>query len=283
MYNSKILAGSSVIISTIYALSFASTPVKAQGIRCGHPIPLLEHFYVGAFGGIGHSSNIHNTQDGIAFFGPEAGGPLDVHASGHSGADAGILGLQVGYRWCGWSTCIANGTWNFAPAVEVEGFYLHSTLSGHLNNPTARLPEHTFVNSYPMRNGVYLVNGVVSAQNFCVHNVYPYLGIGVGGASISIDSADSDQVNFFEPGVNHFNSGTHHSTCAFAAQGKIGLNFAISDHCSLFAEYRLLYIASTNHHFGSTVYPNHVPTTRWNVNFDRLFYNIGVFGLKFDF
>lgn len=230
--------------------------------------------YVGIFGGWGHSGNNSVTQTGTAFFPPEQGGPLDIHATGDVGGSSGIAGLQVGYLWPCWK-CIT-------PGVELEGYYLRTTQTGELDNPGTRLPEHTFDVSFPMNTGVFLVNGILTTTSPCT-NVSPYIGVGVGAAVVSISGADSFQRRPFEPGVNHFNGSPHANGWMFAAQGKAGLRFNFVENLQLITEYRLLYVASKSYTFGSTQYPNHVPTTKFNVNFNRMFHNLAVVGLQYSF
>ena len=73
------------------------------------------------------------------------------------------------------------------------------------------------------------------------------------------------------------------SSWAFAAQGKAGVRFNLTERCWLFTEYRFLYVGSTNFVFGPTVYPTHVPTTPWTVHFGGMCQNLGVGGIGFSF
>jgi len=233
--------------------------------------------YIGLLGGIGYSGNNAASQKGTAFFSSSRGGPLYVNANGDVSGNSGILGLHVGYAWSGWQ----HSAWTFIPAAELEGYYLHNTQSGHLINPTARLPEHNFFDSFPMSTGVYLVNAVFTFKNPANERIDPYVGIGIGGAHVSISGANSAQTSPAEPGVNHFNSDTGASSWLFAAQAKAGLHIGLSTHWSLFGEYRLLYLPSSSYTFGSTQYPTHVPTSRWSAGITDMFYNMGVAGLEY--
>ena len=84
-----------------------------------------------------------------------------------------------------------------------------------------------------------------------------------------------------EADVNHFNGNPNDTTAAFAAQTKVGLNYAFNEHVSLFAEYRWLYISAADFTFGSTSYPSHVATTSWSGNLGAQNYNLGVGGIRF--
>jgi opacity protein-like surface antigen len=236
--------------------------------------------YVGVFGGGGCSSINDVSQVGTALFPDSRGGPLAVNATGSSGNHgAGLVGLQIGHEWSAGS---AGGGWALLPAVEFEGYYLGGTQGADLINPTTRLPEHRFEDSFPMDNAVFLTNVVVSLQT-PYQGLTPYVGGGIGTACVSINGADSAQVSPPEPGINHFNSGPDSSCWGFAAQGKVGLRIALTQHAYLFTEYRYLYVSSTTYTFGSTQYPTHVPTTPWTVHFGDMSNHLGVGGIGFSF
>ncbi|MHB1946979.1 MAG: outer membrane protein [Gammaproteobacteria bacterium] len=239
-------------------------------------------FYLGVFGGGGALGNEHVTQTGIAFFPASRGGPLNVHASGDPSSNTvGIGGMHVGYEWHMCPPGRDVGIWNIVPAVELEGYYLGVTQNGHLINPTTRLPEHNFKDNFPMNNGVILANGVFTLKTPYSNVITPYVGGGVGTAILSISGANSLQTAPAEPGINHFNSNTNASDWTFAAQAKVGLHFDLTCYCRLFAEYRYLYLSPTSYTFGATKYPTHVPTTKWNVNFASMNYNMGAAGIEF--
>jgi opacity protein-like surface antigen len=246
------------------------------------PLCFPHGFYVGAFGGGGRSYNINASQQGTAFFPAAAGGPLAVNATNVVDGGVGIGGLNVGYEWQKMSIYAGNMGWNFIPAVELEGYYLGTTLHGFLSNPTPRIPEHDFHDTFPINSGVLLANAVIT---FAVPEtpgiVYPYLGVGVGTSYISIHGANSAQIAPPEPGINHFNSGPNATNWTFATQGKAGLRFNLTCNLRLLAEYRFLYLSGTNYTFGATVYPTHVPTTKWKVHFGSTVYNMGALGLEY--
>ena len=110
-----------------------------------------------------------------------------------------------------------------------------------------------------------------------------YVGGGVGSAFMSVHGASSLQVAPVENGVDHFNSGTNSSCWSFATQAKAGARFALTNHVSLFAEYRFLYLGSTEYTFGSTQYPTHAPTTPWNVHLGGIAEHLAVGGIQFNF
>lgn len=217
---------------------------------------------------------------GVAFFPDASGGPLAVEAIGHTKKNGtGFGGVQIGYEW---SKCLDDcSCWTLAPAAELEGYWLNRHIEGHLFNTTDtdRLPEHDFFDTFHMRSGVYLANFVLALNN--TWNLSPYVGLGAGATRLSLHHANSLQLAPPEPGINHFNSMSHDSSWAFAAQVKAGLRYNIC-RFHIFGEYRFLFVDSSNFMFGSTVYSTHVHTTPWNVKFEDMEYNAFAFGVQFD-
>ena len=254
--------------TTVPAADFSASAVARSGAAPARGA------YVGVFGGGG--VNITDfTQLGTAFFLEAQGGPLAVNATGPSKTvGVGFVGLQAGYEW-------AVGP-NLLPAFEIEGLYLAGTQRATLTNPTDRLDEHTFDNSFPMRNAVLLANAVFSFRT-AYQSVTPYVGIGAGAARVAVHGASSAQVAPPEPGVNHFNSGTDSAAWTFAAQAKAGVRFALGNSAYVFGEYRYLYVGPTDQIFGSTVYPGHAATTQWTVRFGDMSNHLGAAGIGFRF
>ncbi len=243
-------------------------------------------FYIGGFGGALYSDSTRMVQLGTAFFTEAAGGPMAIDASGNSGRNsAGFGGVQIGYEWkekpfsLG---CMGCSDWNISPAAEFEAYWYKHSKHGDLINPTTRLPEHDFVDTFPMNVGVYLLNGVFALNSCHLGQFSPYVGGGVGVANIFIRHADSLQVSPPEVGVNHFNSDRSDSSWAFAAQAKAGLRYNICDRVHLFGEYRFLYVDTSRYIFGGTITPTHAPTSPWNVEIKNICYNGFAFGLQFD-
>ncbi|QFY41990.1 hypothetical protein F6R98_04545 [Candidatus Methylospira mobilis] len=240
--------------------------------------------YLGIFGGGGNSNNNNFTQSGTALYGDAKGGPLVVNAQGAANSNStGIGGLHIGYEWAGWMMGQEGARWGLLPSAEFEGYYLGTTQSGQLLNPTPRVPEHTFSDNFPVNAGVLLTNALFSLRTPYLDTIFPYVGAGVGAAIVSISGANSAQTNPAEPGINHFNSNPNASNWGFATQAKAGVRAEIVDHLSLFVEYRFLYISPTNYTFGTTVYPTHIATTPWNVNFGGMYYNMGAAGIEYSF
>jgi opacity protein-like surface antigen len=179
------------------------------------------------------------------------------------------------------SSNLINSSWGLAPAIELEGFYLgKSSFTGHdINNNTTRLPEHDFLVNYPMTSGVFLANAILNLTPSQTR-YHPYIAAGIGGAVLSIAHATATQTSPAEPGINHYNSNPNDTAATFAAQGKAGLSFDLTQHISLFAEYRGVYLANTSYSFGSTAYVGHPATSNWRVELGSQYYNTGVLGLR---
>lgn len=277
--------------SRILRATLSSLPIlallcsSARGQECEGTA--ARGFYVGVFGGGGGSGNVNATQTGYALYptgGPPDGlGPLYVFAPGTASSNgAGLVGGQIGKEWSGWRLGAGGNGWGLLPAAEFEAYYLRDTLQGHLVNPTARLPEHEFVDTFPINSGVFLANAVFSLRT-PLPRVHPYAGVGVGTAYMSVHGADSTQILFPESGVNHFNSGPDASRWTFAMQAKTGLRFDVTQRIWLFSEFRFLNTQFTDYTFGSTVYPAHIATTDWNVHIGSINRYLAVGGIGFSF
>jgi opacity protein-like surface antigen len=256
--------------------SFVAAPAVADDRRLPTQATPARGVYIGVFGGGGSGTSTHVSQLGTAFFIEAEGGPLAVNATGRTDSGGvGFIGGQIGYE-------LSYGSF-VQPAFELEGFYLRTgTRRGTLDSPTDRLEQHTFDNTFSIRNSVYLASMVLSFPT--VHpGVTPYIGGGIGGARVSVSDANSLQTAPPELGVNHFNSGTDSSVWTFAAQAKAGVRVALGRNVYLFGEYRYLYVGSADQIFGNTVYPFHAPTTAWTVRFDDTSYHLGTAGIGINF
>ncbi len=233
--------------------------------------------YVGVFGGGGIRSSASVSQLGTAFFTEAEGGPLAVDARGRTNSgDVGFGGAHIGYEW-------AYGKY-LQPALELEGFYLAgSQQRATLANPTVRLDEHAFSDTFPSRTTVLLANMVVG-----FHTPYqgftPYIGGGIGAANVSIKGATSTQTDPAEPGINHFNANPDSQAWTFAAQVKAGARMPLGNSGAyLFGEYRYLYVGAVNQVFGSTVYPGHAATSPWTASFGGTSNHLAAAGVGFSF
>ncbi len=125
-----------------------------------------------------------------------------------------------------------------------------------------------------------MANGILEFNN---DYISPYIGVGVGVGFVSIHSANSSQVAPPEAGINHFNTDRSEFTSLFTTQAKAGLRYRFFKHYRLSAEYRFIYLTSSNVSFGSTSYPSHVPTSPWMLKLGGLAYNAVTLGFDFLF
>ena len=81
---------------------------------------------------------------------------MAVNATGRTDSGGvGLIGGHIGYE-------LSYGSF-VQPAFEIEGFYLRTgNRGGTLDSPTDRLDEHTFDNTFSIRNSVYLASMVLS-------------------------------------------------------------------------------------------------------------------------
>lgn len=270
------------IIFGVCSLSLVA-PVIAGSYKGEVPPSALSGIYLGGFGGRGSLNDFQVTQSGVAMFSPTLNAegigsltePLAIDATGNVDTNSvGFGGLHLGYEWL-------VPSWVVTPAIELEGIYFKKTFDTELDNSSIVLTEHDFDDSFPTKTAVVLVNVVFQLNCFHMSLLHPYIGIGLGAAKLSINGADSSQVNPPEPNTNHFNSDEDSSDWTFAAQAKAGLRLTLNEHLRLFAEYRFLYLGNTEFTFGSTTYPTHVPTTSWKVDFDNMYSNAGVLGIEY--
>lgn len=258
------------IVLVIVASFLAAPAVADEGGAAG-----ARGAYVSLFGGGGVHSSGDVTQLGTVFYVEAQGGPMAVNATGKTdSSNVAFIGVQLGHEW-------ARG--NLLAALELEGLYLPGrSQHARLENPTDRLAEQTFDDSFKMNNAVILANLVLSFPTSNAR-VTPYIGGGIGLARVDVTSAESTQVNPAEPGINHFNSGSSSTAWTFAAQAKAGIRYALDDNLYLFGEYRYLLIDATDQTLGSTVYPAHAPTTPWTVRFDGVSYHLATAGIGMSF
>ncbi|MDF1677325.1 MAG: outer membrane beta-barrel protein [Legionellaceae bacterium] len=276
-----------IVITYLYTIiaSLSITPFQTLSAgTMGELPPQADYIYFSVFGGGGGATSAPIKQKGTSFF-ALAARPVDVNARGTSNANsAWILGGQVGYQWLPRPIKHVDTKWSISPATELEGYYIgHSTFKVEdKDNNLLHIPEHKFQNTFPLDIGVFLINAVLHMDNVNWEKVHPYIGAGIGSAVTAISNATSFQTDPPEPNINHFNSDPNASSVTFAAQPKVGMTYILSDTIKIFAEYRLLILASGNYFFGSTVRERHNATTEWTVSIGSHFYNLGTVGIRYD-
>jgi len=298
----KILAASLITIGLI---------ANAQAEDGGRGI------YFGAFGGAGRTDSQDVQQTGVAHKRGDYGIPglqdfdLLVDVKGKAKRDtAGLVGAHVGYEW-------AATSFRVKPALELEAFYLGADHNADLANSNTEVVantsatggdlddihsaveahygagEHRFRNHMNLDMGVFMANGVFSYETGSI--LKPYVGAGMGVALLRMSGASSIQTspastdasceitNTTGGCVNHFNSNNKSNDFAFAAQVKLGLRAEMDKHWSSFAEYRYLWVDSTEYTFGSTVYADHSPTNNWNYKSDSMGIHNALVGVEYAF
>ncbi len=238
-------------------------------------------FYIGAFGGGGGFSVSNFTQSTTKYSSASQGGTVHVSAyGGGKTAGVGMVGVQIGYLWPEWE--------NHSPkphffsrlrfATEFEGYYLGTKISRYLNTGYA-----TFISTYPINGGTLLGSFVCNFAKNEDLGLGFFLGAAAGTSVLTSYSATSYQIDPAEPGINHFNTKPTATAWTFAAQGKLGLTYDLTDQFKLTGEYRFLYLTPAKLTFGSTDYPNHAPTSSWTVKLGNMFVNTGDIGLTYTF
>lgn len=268
------------LLSSMLILSFSTQVFASQPATTS--VTDSRKVYVGLFGGGSSANNFSMNQYGTAFYTEANGGPVAVNGVGRiNGSSASFFGVQLGYQ--SQAMLFGHGTEvTFTPAGELEMISMSkNTFNGTFTNNTDRLDAHAFALSYPMNRNIFLVNALVNFSHpRCP--IHPYIGFGIGDAVIRINGANAAQINPLEAGVNHYNANPSDSTSTFAGQIKAGFTYDICQYVSAFAEYRWLYLASTQFTFGSTVYPTHVVTSSWQVKMDAQTDNMLDIGLRFN-
>lgn len=244
--------------------------------------------YVSVFGGAGTSNNVSVRQFGTNYYIEAVGGSMAINAFGSAqSGTVPIVGGNAGYQWSQIAFTSSSILSGISPATELEGYYIgKATLTGHaVDNGIIRpdLSEHNFLVTYPITTSVFLINAIANLDLAGHPNWHPYVGAGFGAGMFSITNAVSTQLdpNLADIGVNHYNSNPNSSASTFAGQVKAGLSIDISDHFSVFGEYRWLSLASSNYIFGSTVYVDHAATSSWLVNLGTQIYNYGSAGIRY--
>ncbi len=182
---------------------------------------------------------------------------------------AAVGGLQVGYNFRSYALDSGKSYW-IQPAAQFEAFYLgQATESGSLTGGVAGTPG---ISSYQfgsnLNMGVFLVDGV--AKFVTPIGLVPYIGGGIGGAYQS-----SSGTSFVGPAGNLLSTGSY-AQGAFAGQGLVGLQYNLSEHWSIFAEYKILYIKETQFSYLMT------SGNSMLIKYPE-YYNIAIAGLRFNF
>ncbi|MDF1758040.1 MAG: hypothetical protein P1U74_07055 [Legionellaceae bacterium] len=261
-------------IHSSYAGTMGDEPIKPHG-----------NAYIGGFGGAGTLSSINTSQEGTSLLSEASGGPLEVEAKGtFKSQSAWLAGGHVGYRFSEQHLNYFPKSLSVSPATELEAYYVGGVklTSQNLVNQTPRLAEHKFTVTLPQSTTLFLINAVLNFNHMNYSKYRPYLGLGFGGAIVSISNANSVQTVPAED-YNHFSANTNDTASVVAFQPKVGVHIDLNKTTNVFLEYRFVYVSSTSYTFGSTTFSGeHSATTNWRVPVSSQRYNFFTAGIQYD-
>jgi opacity protein-like surface antigen len=175
-------------------------------------------FYIAAFGGANFDTWYGNDRQTLSTpGGSTTSSNSDIHSQW-----GGAGGVKIGYNF----QSTQAGFLLLQPAVEVEGLYVGMDASSSANVFAPGSTERFSTNSAD-----FFVNGILRFKNSSI--VTPYLGIGVGEQYLTTHGE-------ITPAAGGATTGLDTSDFDFAAQGLFGIDVAITDHISLFTEYKFI-------------------------------------------
>ena len=181
-------------------------------------------FYIAAFGGANFDTWYGNDRQTLS--GP--GGGTVTSSSNINSQWGGAGGVKIGYNF----QSTQAGFLLLQPAVELEGLYVGMDASSSSNVFTPGSTERFSTNSADM-----FLNGILRFKNSSI--VTPYIGLGVGGQYLTTHGQ-------ITPAAGGPTTGLDTSDFDFAAQGLFGIDVAITDHISLFTEYKFIEAIGTD-------------------------------------
>jgi opacity protein-like surface antigen len=186
--------------------------------------------------------------------------PQNIHTDPRA-----VGGIRGGYAFNSWAAC--DGL-RLQPAVELEGMYIGSQSS--YDTSAFGVAVH---NSTSYNNAVGMLNGIL---RFKIENspVVPYIGLGAGAEYIT------SHTDFTTPVGVHVTGATG-SDVDFAAQALAGIDFKITDHWSLFGEYKFIDALGTDLHSPSLGTP--AVSVDYRFKPDQFAQMVGVAGVKYSF
>jgi opacity protein-like surface antigen len=181
-------------------------------------------FYIAAFGGANFDTWYGNDRQTLS----TPGGSTVSSTSNINSQWGGAGGVKIGYNF----QSTQAGFLLLQPAVELEGLYVGMDASSSANVFGTGNTERFSTNS-----GDVFINGILRFKNSSI--VTPYIGLGIGGQYLTthgeITPAGGGQV-----------TGLDTSDFDFAAQGLFGIDVAITEHISLFTEYKFIEAIGTD-------------------------------------
>ncbi len=178
-------------------------------------------FYVAAYGGANFSTDYGNRHTSFGLGGPVT--PDNIHSQ-----VGGVGGIKAGYNFESFAVC---DHLRLQPAVEIEGMYI-----GMGSKATELLGGAPVHDTTSWNNAAGFVNGILrfklTDSGSFFSRLTPYVGVGAGVEYLT--SHTDLQIG----GVNAGNVGD--ADLDFAAQGLVGLDYALNTHWTLFTEYKFI-------------------------------------------
>jgi opacity protein-like surface antigen len=181
-------------------------------------------FYVAAFGGVNFDTWYGNNRQTIS----TPGGSTISTQSNIDSQWSGAGGVKIGYNF---ETTHA-GFLLLQPAVELEGLYVGMDASTATNVFATGASERFSTNSADA-----FLNGILRFKNSSI--VTPYIGLGIGGQYLTQHAEITTAGGGSATGLDT-------SDFDFAAQGLFGIDVAITEHISLFTEYKFIEALGTD-------------------------------------
>jgi opacity protein-like surface antigen len=180
-------------------------------------------FYIAAFGGVNFDTWYGNDRQTLTTL----GGSTVSSESNINSQWGGAGGVKIGYNF----ESTQAGFLLLQPAVELEGLYVGMDASSSANVFAPGNNERFSTNS-----GDVFINGILRFKTGSI--VTPYIGLGVGGQYLTTHGQIA--------GPGGTVTGLDTSDFDFAAQGLLGIDVAITDHISLFTEYKFIEAVGTD-------------------------------------
>ena len=244
------------LITALAMPAFAGTDLK-DSKELAPPVPTSDSgVYVAVFGGANLAQNYGNSRGSVS------SGPLSEtfnlnNSSDHVGA---VGGLKVGYNF---DSFAIGGDFRLQPAVEGEAFYLGTKTS----NSTSFEGENL---SYKgtMDDAAFMVNGLVRLKTGTLFT--PYVGAGIGFEYLNMSKVT------LSSGPESFPLSDSNDVC-FAMQAIAGFDIALTQHWTLFTEYKYITAFNPNFDGGSVTGEN------FTYNADYIGQHLVTAGVKYNF
>ena len=178
-------------------------------------------FYVAGYGGAQFDTQYGDNRQTLSAAGTNRATNADIHS--HWG---GAGGIKAGYNFESFPI-LSTFNLRLQPAVEAEALYIGD--SSHATNVFVPGRNEQFTSN----SGDFFLNGILRFKNSSP--VTPYLGVGAGLQYITTHGT----LNGGPPGLPPA-TGLDTSDLDFAAQGLFGLDVAVTNHISIFSEYKFI-------------------------------------------